>query len=249
MSTIAIGDVHGCLPPLIDLLGHIVAEVRPNDCVVFLGDVIDRGPDTKRCIESILQFRRQARADVVCLCGNHEDWLLRTMSDHRRHSWLLGMEAFDTIRSYSREAATALRHAVSSAGAEMVTGEPVLPYDLFFDNLPPSHVDFFRELRLCHRTSDCVCTHGGVDPAYRRLEDQPRDGCIWGGDGFPEQYRGADTIVYGHHDNAQLDDSGWPMPRIIGRTIGIDTISHGVLTAVRLPDGQVFQSAKYDSAR
>jgi hypothetical protein len=42
-----------------------------------------------------------------------------------------------------------------------------------------------------------------------------------------------------------LDAQGWPHPRIAGATIGLDTISHGVLTAVRLEDRRVFQSRRY----
>jgi hypothetical protein len=54
-------------------------------------------------------------------------------------------------------------------------------------------------------------------------------------------------VVYGHWNDATLDHHGWPAPRVIGNTIGIDTISFGVLTAVRLPDRQVFQSEQYES--
>ena len=98
----------GAFRPWFDLLDQLRNQVTPADRVVFLGDYIDRGPDTKGCVETVLEFRREVKAPVVCLCGNHEDWLLRTMRDHRRHSWLLGMEAFDTIRSYSVEAAARL---------------------------------------------------------------------------------------------------------------------------------------------
>jgi hypothetical protein len=52
-------------------------------------------------------------------------------------------------------------------------------------------------------------------------------------------------VVYGHWDNAVVDPSGWPQPLVIGDTIGIDTISHGVLTAIRMPDRRIFQSAKH----
>jgi hypothetical protein len=70
----------------------------------------------------------------------------------------------------------------------------------------------------------------------------------WGTRGFPDKYEGAETVVYGHWNNAVLNgDNGWPAPRIVGRTIGIDTISHGVLTAIRLPEQQVFQSARYET--
>jgi hypothetical protein len=42
-----------------------------------------------------------------------------------------------------------------------------------------------------------------------------------------------------------LDDDGWPAPRIVGNTIGIDTISHGVLTAIRMPERRIFQSTRH----
>ena len=48
-----------------------------------------------------------------------------------------------------------------------------------------------------------------------------------------------------YHNNAVLTTQGWPMPAISGRTIGLDTISHGVLTAVRMPGGDIFQSARH----
>src|SRR6476659_4786 len=105
MATIAVGDIHGNLPALNDILSQLRGEAAAGDTVVFLGDYIDRGPDTKRCVDAILEFQQEVSARVVCLRGNHEEWLLRTRRDDRRHSWLLGMEAFDTIRSYSPEAA------------------------------------------------------------------------------------------------------------------------------------------------
>jgi len=74
-----------------------------------LGDYIDRGPDPKGCIDRIIAFRDASPGTVIALMGNHEDWLLRTYHDYTRHSWVLGMEAFDTIRSYSQEAEMLLR--------------------------------------------------------------------------------------------------------------------------------------------
>jgi serine/threonine protein phosphatase 1 len=247
MSTIAIGDIHGNLLALVDLLSQLQSEVRPDDIVVFLGDYIDRGPETKRCIDTILAFRRDTSAEVVCLRGNHEDCLLRTWHDFRRHSWLLGMEAFETIASYSTEAASILRNAVSTAGAELYLSHSPLPYDVFFDVVPVAHRTFLENLALYYESSDCVCVHGGVDPAIVRLQDQLPDALIWGGDGFPDAYDGADLVVYGHRNNADVDADHWPHPKTIGRTIGIDTIAHGVLTAVRLPDRRIFQSRRTET--
>jgi serine/threonine protein phosphatase 1 len=248
MATISVGDIHGNMPALVDLLDQIRGEVGGDDTVVFLGDYIDRGPDTRGCVDVILAFRRDVSAEVVCLLGNHEDWLLRTLRDHSRHSWLLGMEAFDTIRSYSLDAALVLSEAVANAGTELFLGRGALPYQAFFDSVPEEHIRFLENLRLYHRTADCVCTHGGLDPRIARLEEQRREALIWGAGSFPQGYDGAETIVYGHWNNAVLT-AEWPSPAIAGRTIGIDTISHGVLTALRLPDQRRFQRGCYKTPR
>ena len=246
MATFAIGDVHGNREALDDLLARLEGEVQTHDTVVFLGDYIDRGPHSKGCVDAILKFQREAQTEVVCLMGNHEDWFLRTFRDYKRHSWLLGMEAFATIRSYSPDAERVLREAVSSAGPELYLGGGPLPYEVFFERVPLEHIRFFENLRLFHRSADCVCTHGGLDPGVSGIEEQTRHALIWGADTFPDGYEGEEVVVYGHRNNAVLQPDGWPVPRIAGRTIGVDTISHGVLTAVRVPDEHVFQSARYN---
>ena len=247
MATIAVGDIHGHRLALEDLLGQLAGEVAKGDTVVFLGDYIDRGPDSKGCIDAILRFRSEVKAEIVCLLGNHEDWLLRTMANHERHSWLLGMEALTTIRSYSSAAAQMLHEAASNAGAALFEGHHALPYEAFFQCVPEEHLRFLGTLREYHQTADCVCAHGGLDPLVARLDAQKRDALIWGAGTFPDRYQGADFVVYGHRNNAVLNDEGWPMPMVIGRTIGVDTISHGVLTGIRLPDQRIFQSARYDA--
>ena len=246
MATIAVGDVHGNLAALDDLLGQLRTVTSEGDVVVFLGDYIDRGPESKACVDAILALKHDVAAEVVCLRGNHEDWLLRTQRDYHHHSWLLGMEAFDTIRSYSLEAAQTLRDAVSNAGTSLYVGHCALPYEAFFDCVPKAHVEFFESLRWFYQGPDCVCTHGGVDPGVAGIDNQPSEALIWGVSGFPNRYDGPDTLVYGHWNNADLNADDWPLPKIVGRTIGIDTIAFGVLTAIRMPDRQVFQSARHE---
>ena len=120
MATIAIGDIHGNLAALTDLLDQLLPDAVEGDVIVFLGDYVDRGPDAKGCIDAILAFEDRVPARVVALCGNHEDWMLRTMRDPTRHSWLLGMQPLDTIRSYSLEAERALRKAAGEVGLQLV---------------------------------------------------------------------------------------------------------------------------------
>ena len=244
MATYAVGDVHGCLAPLGDLLDQIAASAAAGDTVVFLGDYIDRGAESRQCIDAILAFRDRVEAEVVCLRGNHEDWLLRTMRDRSRHSWLSSMEGFDTIRSYSPEAEQAIRDALAAAGLRFYLSRVALPYQPFFDAMPPSHRQFLETLPVRFENADGLFVHGGVD-AHAPLDRQPDETLMWGGDGFPEAYTGPPTVVYGHWNDARLDSSLWPHPNVGDHTIGVDTIAHGVLTAVRLPDRRVFQSARY----
>jgi Calcineurin-like phosphoesterase len=249
MATIAVGDVHGNAAALEDLLHQLKGELARGDVLVFLGDYIDRGSGSKECIERIISFRDESAADVVCLVGNHDDWLLGSFRDHRRHTWLLATDAFKTIESYSREAAAALRNAVSQAGAALYEGECALPYELFFECVPKAHIQFFTTLRPYYQSEHCVCTHGGLDPAVPTIAAQTRHALIWGASGFPDRYEGPDIVVYGHRNNAVVNEDGWPLPAIVGPTIGIDTISHGVLTAIRMPERRLFQSARYGGRR
>ena len=247
MATLAIGDIHGNINALDDLLAQIEPELTPADTVVFLGDYIDRGPSSKACIERLLEFRAGSAASVVTLLGNHEDWFLRTLRDPTRHSWLLGMEGIDTVASYSVDAAIELRRAAEEAGPALFTSRVALPYDAFFSCVPETHIAFFESLVPSHRTAEAIYVHGGVDPDIPRLEDQPVMALVWGTDGFQHLYDGHDTIVYGHWNNAVVDANGWPQPRIINRTVGIDTSSHGVLTAFGLPGGRIVQSRRYST--
>ncbi|MCC6989156.1 MAG: serine/threonine protein phosphatase [Acidobacteria bacterium] len=248
MATLAIGDIHGPVKPLCDLLERVRPNVAAGDTVVFLGDYIDRGPDTRGCIDAILEFIATVPAQVVCLRGNHEDWLLATMRDYTQHAWLLGMEADATIRSYSPAAADAIHAARLAQRMRVYDSGCTLPYEQFFDVLPAAHTAFFTGLVARHETPECLCAHAGVDPAWTGVPDAGR-AFTWGARGFPENYTGGQAVIYGHMNNAHVDDDDWPHPRVIGRTYGLDTIAHGVLTAIRLPGPHVLQSARYQRRR
>jgi len=247
MATYAIGDIHGWRAPLDDVLGRVEPRLTEADTVVFLGDYIDRGDDSRGVVDAILAFRDRAPGRVVCLVGNHEEWLLRSMFDPCAHSWLFGMNGYSTVRSYSAEAERTLREAVGAAGSALYAGGVPLPYEAFFDVLPDAHREFFLSLDRFHESDDCICSHAGVHPSIPDLDRQGRT-LTWGHARFPEEYRGDRPVVYGHTNAADLDAAGWPWPRIVGRTYGLDTIGHGVLTALRLPDAEVIQSARYQYA-
>jgi serine/threonine protein phosphatase 1 len=245
MATIAIGDIHGNRKALQNLLEKLLPEMESGDELVFLGDYIDRGPDTFGCIETILKLQNELDSSVICLMGNHEDWMLRSYRDPEKHSWIVGMEAFETISSYSPDVADQIRSEIELSGIRIITEKLELQYHLFFDALPKVHLDFFLNLKLFYENEHGIFVHGGLDPVVESMREQDRESLLWGKDGFPEDYRGELPIVYGHSNDFIKRNDGSPLPRITnGKTFGIDTISSGVLTAIRLPDYRIFQSSE-----
>ena len=243
MATIAIGDIHGNLAALEDLLGKVLPELQHGDQLVFLGDYVDRGPDSRGCLERIVRLKKECSIRVVGLLGNHEMWMLNSRRDPTRHSWLFTGQGFSTIKSYSREAAEVLDREIKEFGPRLLLEKVPLSYEAFFRIVPHDHIEFFEGLKPYHETEDALCVHGGVALDGRPLNSQGPSELIWGPDGFPEEYRAERSVVYGHHDSSVERSDGWPLPRILPNgTFGIDTISKGVLTAMRFPDGKIFQS-------
>ena len=93
---IAITDIHGELGKLESVLSKI--EIRPDDIFVFMGDYIDRGPDSKGVVEKVLEIKEQF--ETVTLIGSHEYALLHAKSDdyYDYLFWNYGGPA--TVRSY-----------------------------------------------------------------------------------------------------------------------------------------------------
>ena len=98
MRTVAIGDIHGCLKAL-DELVRLIAPV-PTDTIVFLGDYIDRGPGSRGVVDRILALASQC--NVVALRGNHEEMLLagRHDKDSRHSVFWRSNGGEQTIESY-----------------------------------------------------------------------------------------------------------------------------------------------------
>jgi hypothetical protein len=94
-------------------------------------------------------------------------------------------------------------------------------------------------------TPDCLCTHAGLDPSISGIEAQPERALVWGGQG--SRTRTSAIRLW----STVITTTPYSMPKTgrrrgsSARTIGIDTIAHGVLTAIRLPEGAVFQSARH----
>ncbi len=124
------------------------------------------------------------------------------------------MEALDTVKSYSEDAAEILSKALGEYGSRLFLYKVALPYEAFFDAMPREHLRFFEELVPCHRTTDVVCAHAGAD-LNGEIDPSEVDVHVWGPLGFPEDYEGSAAIVYGHHNNGEVDGD-WIGPAVRG---------------------------------
>jgi serine/threonine protein phosphatase 1 len=245
MATVAVGDIHGNLRALNHLLLKLKNKLTPADTVVFLGDVIDGYPDSKGCIDRILEFQADSPARTVSLMGNHEEWFLETLQNPTKHSWVLSMRGLTTIRSYSVEAEELLRDEMKNKGPALIIEHLPLSYDAFFRKVPEVHKDFMRKMIGYFRDGQTVFVHGGVSKDYSAVEQEDSHTLRWGYSEFPDDYKGKDTIVYGHNSDKASLNHGIPVPAEKNNTICIDTVKHGVLTGISMPSRELIQSNKY----
>lgn len=167
---LAVGDIHGCLGKL----EALVTKIRPceDDRMIFLGDYINRGPDSRGVIDFLLELKN--KVPCVFLLGNHEQMLLEYISNNNSAFLLNGGDK--TLESYN----------YNSSGA----GE-----------MPVSHTSFFNELDPYYETKDHIFVHAGLKPGIPP-KDQNLNDLIWIRDEFLySDYDWGKTIVYGHTIN------------------------------------------------
>jgi len=217
----AIGDVHGRADLLARLLSMIEADAarRPGLAkrVVLLGDYVDRGPQSKETIDLVLDAA-PAGAEIVALMGNHEEMMLRFLSDIGiGHSWMLnGGDA--TLASYGVEPPRFLgREADYRLAQEELNAL-----------LPERHRRFLEGLAVTHGEGDYLFVHAGVRPRVP-LDRQRREDQLW----IRDQFLRSDEdfgkiVVHGH----SIDEE----PVVRRNRIGIDTGAYatGKLTCLAL---------------
>ncbi len=94
--TLAFGDIHGCLMAFDTLLGFV--QPTPEDQLIFLGDYVDRGPDSKGVVNRLIELHRTGRA--ICLRGNHEVMMHAASQGFDDLKYWLHFGGMDTLESY-----------------------------------------------------------------------------------------------------------------------------------------------------
>jgi len=129
--TIAIGDIHGCFAALDALL----REVRPSgdDLLIFLGDYVDRGPQSRQVLERLVQL--QTECQLIPLLGNHEQMMLQTLEDPTQAVYWLQCGGHATLESYEGS----------------------------LNNIPDSHLDFLRSCKPYYELEKHFFVHANYD--------------------------------------------------------------------------------------
>ncbi len=203
--TCIIGDIHGSFKSLTALLAQV--EHRA-DTFVFLGDYIDRGPESKNVVDLILQLKKK-HPHVITLLGNHEFMLL---------NYLAGLDDSLFLRV---------------GGAQTLTSYD-LPLDMaptdICSHIPKEHLSFFHDLTLLWEDPHGIYVHAGLQPGTH-LSRQTRDWCLWVRDEFiRSSCNFGKPVVFGH--------TVFNRPLVQKNKIGIDTgaVYGRKLTALLLPE-------------
>jgi serine/threonine protein phosphatase 1 len=227
----AVGDVHGRY----DLLLHILrlirkdmkeAQTSANDydkiLVVFLGDYIDRGDESKDVIETLCQTDL-IEAETVFLKGNHEEALLDFIGDAEAGATWVRFGGRETLLSYG---ISLPKDIEKDFDWEKVRQS-------FVAKIPEQHLSFLQSLPSFKIDGEYMFVHAGIDPG-KPVEAQTDQDFLWIRDSFLKSMKKLPYIVvHGHTPEGQ--------PVWDGRRIGIDTGAYisNKLTAARLLNGTV----------
>ena len=98
MRTLAFGDIHGATAHLDALLAAVAPTA--DDWLIFLGDYVDRGPDSKGVIDRLINLK--AWHQCVCLRGNHELMMMQARTDVGMRKMWLGVGGVQCLASYAQ---------------------------------------------------------------------------------------------------------------------------------------------------
>lgn len=215
----AIGDIHGRL----DCLDALLTQIGDDDgkrgttktTLVFLGDLVDRGPESRGVVERLAQLKMLRRC--VFLMGNHEEVMI--------DAW----EGDDAaVRLFHRIGGreTLLSYGVTEADYDKADFEQLLV--LLATHIPADHIAFLRGFHDTYQSGDFLFVHAGIRPGTPIDEQRPAE-MRWIRDRFLDDPRDHGVIVvHGHSITAEVEERP--------NRVGVDTGAYasGKLTAVGL---------------
>ncbi|HTN73582.1 MAG TPA: metallophosphoesterase family protein [Methylomirabilota bacterium] len=216
MRCFVIGDIHGCPNELRYLIEDLPLE--SGDRLVFLGDYVDRGPDSKGVVSYLLELQKNATYDFIFLKGNHEDMFLSYLGLPGQYGDMFLFNGGKvTLESYGLS-------TTNSAPDERLA------------QIPPAHLDFYKNLRNYYVAAPFLCVHAGIDP-LKPLEDQTESDMFWIRNQFIYRSHMLPYIVlFGH---TPQDDVFYDLPYKIGLDTGL--VYGNKLTCLETQEKMLYQ--------
>lgn len=233
MRTYAIGDIHGHLDKLQALHELIAADSARTGGgaaqVVHIGDLVDRGPDSRGVIDFLMAGQSRGE-DWVVLKGNHDRMFRGFLSDPDYHDPRLRRDLW-WLHERLGGAATLASYGIGDAQARVL-------HDLHGearDRVPQAHIAFLDSLIPCHLRGRLLFVHAGIRPGID-LHDQTEDDLLWIRNDFLNDRRDHGAIVV--HGHTPVD-----IVTHYGNRLNIDTgAGYGDrMSAVVIEDEQVFE--------
>ncbi|GFE63506.1 metallophosphoesterase family protein [Litoreibacter roseus] len=221
------GDIHGRIDLLEDILGQIdkvIGEQRyPDPKLIFLGDAIDRGPDSQAVLRRLHALSAEFPDNFICLMGNHEQMLLDFLEDpSARYSRWLRNGGLATCQSFGLDV------SAPNIGGDVAEE---LAVDLE-DVMGKALIDWLRARPTKYISGNVAMVHAAVDPS-KDIEMQADRVLIWGHPDFLSRSRSDGIwVVHGHTTVEQ--------PSCQDRRVSIDTGAYdsGVLTSAIMFPGE-----------
>jgi serine/threonine protein phosphatase 1 len=211
-----VGDIHGCLGKLQEMMKRL--EPAPGrDQLVFLGDYIDRGENSRGVVDYLLGLREK-HPDTIFLVGNHEKMFVDFLGGVEQ-ALFIHNGGGSTIRSYmgSMENPRLVMHR----GLDTLVLEQMVP---------AGHREFLRNLQLYYETPEFIMVHAGLRNGVP-LEKQTADDLVWIREEFIySELDFGKRVIFGH--------TPFVRPLVLPNKIGIDTgaVYGNALTCIILPD-------------
>jgi serine/threonine protein phosphatase 1 len=249
--TFAIGDIHGDLRALDRLLRRL-PRLTARDTLVFLGDYVDRGLDSRGVIERVQELQRTSPAKIVALRGNHEDKWIECYREPDLGFLIPSVNGCgSTFRSYaSGPFYEPLYEEGALSPAELGQLVQVSSW------MPREVIDWMESLPLWYEDDHAVYVHAGIDGKkgrWKHPSDSDAVTLLWQRRWeFYTGYRGK-RLLFGHTAVDELpNDHLGPYASyqatlevwMRGDLIGMDTAcgKGGHLSAIELPSSRIFDS-------
>lgn len=193
----AVGDIHGRAGLLKKMLAAIDADAADHPASetieIFLGDYIDRGMESNAVLE-MLQARPAPGRSRICLLGNHEDTLLRFLEEPKLLREWGNYGGYATLAAYGIPIPASVNIDTSSQIRDQLRKA-----------MPPSHLEFLKNLPLTHQVGDYFFVHAGVYPG-KAVSEQSREHLLWIRDIFLKHAGSfGPYVVHGHSPVAAPD--------------------------------------------